>query len=257
MKKSVLGVWVVIAALFVSSPSWAMDGVDFEVTADFYSKYVWRGQLINDDFAFQPGISMTFDKFTAGIWGSLDMTDYNGESGEFIEYDYYLDYTTTLTEGIDLSLGVIHYYFPGADDTTELYWGLAFDLPLSPSVTVYHDVDEVDGTYVSFGIGHSIEKIAELSPDTPVAMEIGASLGWGSKSYNKGYWSGTDTTPGVDSSGLNDLAVSVAFPFDLGSWTVSPSVNYVTLVDSDVKKADNFDTASDYFFTGISLSTSF
>lgn len=252
MKKSVLGLVIVVAAMCVSGTSFAMDGVGFGVSADFNSKYVWRGQLINDDYAFQPGISMTFDKFTAGIWGSLDMTDYTGNSGEFIEYDYSLDYTTTIAEGVDLSVGVINYYFPGLEDTTEIYYGLAFDLPLSPSVTVYHDVDEIKGTYVSFGIGHSIEKIAELCPDTPVAMEIGASLGWGSKSYNKGYWGAPAT-----GSGLNDLAVSVAFPFELGNWTISPSANYVTLVDKDVRKSDAFDTASDYFFTGISLSTSF
>ncbi len=252
MKKSVLVVWVVIAALFVSSPSWAVDGVDFEVTADFYSKYVWRGQLINDDFVFQPGISMTFDKFTAGIWGSLDMTDYNGESGEFIEYDYYLDYTTTIAEGVDLSLGVIHYYFPGADGTTELYWGLAFDLPLSPSVTLYHDIDEVKGTYVSVGVEHSVETIGELCPGIPVGMEISASLGWGSDAYNSAYWGAPATGPG-----LNDLTVGVAFPMAFGGWTVSPSMTYVTLLDSDVRNSDAYDTASDYFFTGISLSTSF
>lgn len=252
MKKSVLGVLVVVAAMSVSVNSFAMEGVGFDVSADFYSKYVWRGQLINDDYAFQPGISMTFDKFTAGIWGSLDMTDYNGEKGEFIEYDYYLDYTTTIMEGVDLSVGVINYYFPGAEDTTEIYYGFAFDLPLSPSVTVYHDVDEVKGTYVSFGVGYTVDKVAELCPETPIAMEVGASLGWGSKSYNKGYWGEPAT-----SSALNDLAISVAFPFEVSGWTVSPSVNYVTLMDSDVKKSDVFDTSSDYFFTGISLSTSF
>ncbi len=255
MKKLVLGLLMTTAV--ISGNVFAMDGVSFDVTADFYSKYVWRGQLINDDPAFQPGISMTIDKFTAGIWGSLDLTDYTGNSGEFIEYDYYLDYTTTVAEGIDLSVGVINYYFPGFEDTTEIYWGFAFDLPLSPSVTVYHDVDEVKGTYVSVGVGHTFENIAEICPDTPVSMEIGASLGWGSESYNKAYWGAPAT-----SSALNDLAVSVAFPFEMGGWTISPSVNYVTLVDDDVRKSDSFATSthtqdSDYFFTGISLSTSF
>ena len=151
-----------------------------------------------------------------------------------------------------MSVGVINYYFPSGEDTTEIYWGFAFDLPLLPSVTVYHDVDDVKGTYVSVGVGHSIEKIAELCPEIPIAMEIGASLGWGSESYNKAYWGGPAT-----GSGLNDLTVGVAFPIESGGWTVAPSFNYVTLMDSDVRKSDTFDKASDYFFTGISLSTSF
>lgn len=252
MKKSIAAMMIVIAGLCVSGTASAFEEVSFDVSADLYGKYIWRGQNLNDDHAFQPGISMTLDQFTAGIWGSLDTTDYNGESGEFIEYDYYLDYTTAIADGVDLSVGLIYYYFPGGEATTEVYWGLAFDLPLSPSVTVYHDVDEVEGTYVSFGIGHTIEKIAELGPDTPVAMDISASLGWGSDSYNSAYWGAPATGPG-----LNDLAVSVAFPFELGRWTVSPSLNYVTLADRDIRKSDAYDTASDYFFTGISLSTSF
>lgn len=253
MKKLVICMWMVLAVVMgISGTIFAMEGVSFDVSADFNSKYIWRGQNINDDYAFQPGISMTIDKLTFGIWGSLDLTDYTGNNEEFIEYDYYADYTTTIAEGIDLSVGVINYYFPSGEDTTEIYWGFAFDLPLSPSVTVYHDVDEVKGTYISGSIGYTVEKVAELCPETPVAMEIGASLGWGSESYNKAYWGG----PATDSA-LNDLTVSVAFPFEMSGWTISPSFNYVTLMDSDVRKSDAFDTASDYFFTGISLSTSF
>ena len=71
-------------------------------------------------------------------------------------------------------------------ETTELYWGLNFDLPLSPSITVYHDIDTIKGSYVSFGISHSIEKIAELGSDSPVGMEVAAGLGWGSSGYNEG-----------------------------------------------------------------------
>ncbi|MBC8378286.1 MAG: hypothetical protein H8E62_03840 [Planctomycetes bacterium] len=253
MRKSVLSCsFVVLGVLFFSGAAWAFESVSVDVTADFNSKYIWRGQVINDDYAFQPGIGVTLDSLTLGIWGSLDLTDYTGNNSEFIEYDYYADYTTSIAEGIDLSVGVINYYFPSAEDTTEVYCGFAFDLPLSPSVTAYFDVDDVKGTYVSFGVGHSFEKIAELSSDMPIGMELGASLGWGSKSYNKAYWGAPAT-----SSALNDLALSVAFPVGLGNWTVSPSFNYVTLVDNDVRKSDSFDKSSDYFFTGISLSTSF
>ena len=250
MKKSAMSVLaVLVAALSLGGVAWAEgEGIGLDVTADFYSKYVWRGQLINDDFAFQPGVSMTFDKLTLGIWGSVDMTDYSDNEWEFIEYDYYLDYTTTVAEGIDLSVGVIEYYFPSGDDTQEIYAGLAFDMPLSPSVTIYNDVDEVNGSYVSFAVGHTVENLF----DTEVPMEIGASLGWGSKSYNKAYWGAP-----ADNSGLNDLTINVAFPIAMGSWTFTPSVNYVTLLDSDVRKTDAFDTSSDYFFTGFGLSTSF
>jgi hypothetical protein len=156
--------------------------------------------------------------------------------------------------GVEYSVGAIYYDFPGcaADgsrcpDTTEVYWGLNFDLPLSPSLTVYHDVDEAEGSYVSLALGQCIEKIAELGPHIPIAMEIGASLGWGSGSYNKYYW-------GTDQSKLNDFVLSVSFPVMIGDdLTLSPNLNYVTLVSDDVRATDVYGTDSDFFFAGVRL----
>lgn len=232
----------------------AENEIGFEVTADFFSKYIWRGQNLDDDYVFQPGISTSYGNLTASIWGNLELTNINGNSGDFSELDYSLDYSAAIPgiKGVGYSIGVIYYDFPGTTikDTTEFYWGLNFDLPLSPSITFYHDVDEAEGTYASFGIGHSVERIAELGPDMPVGMEISASLGWGSGSYNKYYW-------GIDQSKLNDLSFSVSFPVEIAGWTFAPSLNYVTLLSDDIRDTDINRKESDYFFTGISLSKSF
>ncbi len=226
----------------------------FEVAVDYFGKYIWRGQNLADDPVIQPGASVSIGGLTAGIWGNLETTSVNGQRGEFTEYDYSLDYSADVPfiDGVSYSVGVIHYYFPSAGDTTELYWGFGFDLPLSPSVSVYHDVDDVDGTYVSVGIGHSIENVVELAPGIPVGVECSVSLGWGSASYNKAYW-GT----AADSAQLNDLALSVAFPIDVHGWSVVPSLNYVALVDDDVRSTDAFSTDSDYFIAGIGIAKSF
>ena len=232
----------------------AEDKIDFEITADYFGKYIWRGQNLSDDPVFQTGISAGYKGLTAAIWGNLELTNINGNSGDFSEVDYSLDYSSTIPgmEGIGYSVGVIYYDFPGTTvkDTTEIYWGLNFDLPLSPSVTVYHDVDEAEGSYILLAFGHSLEKVAELGPDLPVGMEIGASLGWGSSSYNKYYW-------GTDQSKLNDLAFSVSFPIEIAGWTVAPSLNYITLLSDDIRDTDVYGTDSDFFFAGISLSKSF
>ncbi len=227
---------------------------EYEFTADYFGKYIWRGQNLSDDPVFQPGLSISYGNLTAGIWGNMDLTNINGNSGDFSEVDYSLDYSSAFPgiEGVGYSVGVIYYDFPGTatKDTTEVYWGLNFDLPLSPSVTVYHDVDEAEGSYVSLAFGYSIERIAELGPDIPVGMEIGTSLGWGSGSYNKYYW-------GTDQSKLQDLTFSVSFPMEIAGWTLSPSLNYITLVSDDIRSTDVYGTASDFFFAGISLSKSF
>jgi hypothetical protein len=244
--------------LMVSSTAtvFAGDGgeVEFEFTADYFGKYIWRGQNLDDDPAFQPGFSACFDNFTAGIWGSLETTDYNGNSGEFTEVDYYLNYSNDIPgiEGVGFSVGMVYYDFPGTTcpGTTELYWGLNFSTILSPSVTFNHDIDEADGLYVSVGLGHSIENIFELCPDVPVTMELGANYGWGDSSYNKYYW-------GLDESKSNDLALSAAFPFEVGGWTVNPSLTYVTLVSDDIKDTNMFGTDDDFFFVGIGLAKGF
>ena len=81
--------------------------------------------------------------------------------------------------------------------------------------------------------------------------KLGASLGWGSNTYNKDYW-------GVSGTRLNDLGFTLALPIDMGNgWTVKPSFNYVTLVDVKIRDSDVYSTSSDYFFTGVSISKSF
>ena len=241
-------------------PVWAADtglaghGVDFEITADFYGKYIWRGQNLVDNPVLQTGISARHEGLTAAVWGNLDLTNVNGNSGDFSEADYSLGYSGPLSqfEGLGHSLGLIYYDFPGTvvKDTAELYWGLTLDVPANPSVTFYHDVDEADGTYIALAVGHSVEQIAKLCPETPVGMEIGASVGWGSGSYDKYYW-------GIEQSKLNDLALSASFPLGVGGWTVTPSLNYVTLLSDEIRGSDAYGTDSDFFFAGVSCSKRF
>jgi hypothetical protein len=243
----------ILVLLFAAVTTAGDNRLGVGITSDFYGKYIWRGQNLSDDPVFQPGLSLTWGKFTAGFWGNMDLTNINGSSGDFSELDYSLDFSDEFPgiERLSYSVGVIYYDFPGTTvpDTTEVYWGLGLDLPLSPSIVVYHDVDEAEGTYVNLGFSHSFDEIAKIG-DTPVGMEVGAGLGWGSGSYNKYYW-------GTDQSKLQDLAFSVSFPVEIVGWTVSPSLNYVTLVSDDIRSTDAYRTESDYFFAGVSMSKGF
>ena len=241
---------VVIILLILGTSTYALDGIDFEFTADYNGKYIWRGQNLDDDPAFQPGISASFNGFTAGVWGSMETTDIFGNKGEFTEVDYYVDYSADVPgiEGLGFSVGAIYYDFPNTTllSTTEVYWGLSLDTFLSPSVTFYHDVDEAEGLYISAGIGHSID----LGEDSPVSIDLGASYGWGDSSYNNYYW-------GLDKSLSNDILLSAAFPFEVGGWSVTPSVNYSILVDSDIKDSDVYSPDNSEFYVGIGLSKGF
>lgn len=255
-RKSKLSVLMCLLS-FLSTSVFALDEVAFDLSADYYGKYIWRGQNQDDDPAFQPGFSATFKGFTAGIWGSLETTDIHDSKGEFREVDYYADYSADVPgiEGLGFSIGAIYYDFPNTTvpSTTELYWGFSLDTLLSPSVTFYHDIDEADGLYISAGIGHSFD----FGEDVPVAIDLGASLGWGDGSYNKYYWMDSVTELPIKDSGFNDLSLSASFPFEVGGWSITPSVNYVMLVDSDIKSADTYNKDSSAFFVGIGFSRGF
>ncbi len=254
MNKRVLLLLVVAACLGMAhrcSAESEESSVGFEVTADFFSKYVWRGQNLVDDWVFQPGASVSCAGLTASIWGNLELTDETDHKGEFTEVDYALDYSGQVpgVEVLGFSVGVIYYDFPNTDfdGTTEIYWGLSLDVPASPSLTVYRDLDEVEGTYVSAGVAHSVESLLEFGSDMPVGLEASASIGWGDSSYNEGYW-------GTDGGELNDLVSSLAFPLEIAGVSVTPRVSYIVLLGSDIRDASADD---DYFFAGVSLSKSF
>jgi hypothetical protein len=249
---------VVVVAMIVSfagmSQAFEAD-IAGDVSVDYMGKYIWRGQLLSDDPVLQPGVGFGFDlgpgSLYLNIWGNMGTTEYTGNSGEFNEVDYTIDYSGAITDTLGYSIGAIRYDFPNTpfDATTEVYAGLALDTFLSPSVTVYYDIDEVDGVYVSFGVGHSID-LSET-----MALDISAALGWGDEDYNTAYW-------GVTDDAANDLSVSIALPIAMGDWTLTPSVNYVSLMDSDIRASDMFATnsdndKSDYFYAGIGLSTEF
>ncbi len=256
--------WTVLVCVVLTDVTWAdeADTLRFSVGVDYFGKYIWRGQNLQDDGAVQPSISFSYGSLSGTIWGSIDLTngrDVDGDgrrdnAGELTEVDYSLDWTASLgdLEGLAYSLGVINYTFPNTpfDDTTEAYVGLSLDVFLQPSVTAYHDVDDVDGTYVSFGLSHSFAEVANLAPDVPVGMDIAASVGWGSTGYNKAYW-------GVADGRANDLTLQMALPFEAWGWTITPSINYVTLLSHDIRASDNYSRDSDYLFAGFSLAKSF
>ena len=254
-----LGKWCVVMCLLsmLCTDVFALEQVDFEITADYNGKYVWRGQNLDDDPAFQPGFSLTYEGLTFGVWGNLETTSINNNSGEFTEVDQYVDYSGDVpgVEGLGYSVGLIYYDFPGTtlSRTTEVYWGFSLDCLLSPSITVYHDIDEADGIYASAGIGHSIE----LDSESSVALELGASLGWGDDKYNEYYWVDSVTSLPVKDSGFNDLVLSASLPFEVGGWSVTPSVNYVKLIDGDIKDTNAYGKDDSIFYVGIGFAKGF
>ncbi len=237
---------------FYANPVYAFDEeIKYVLTADYFNKYVWRGQNLNNESVFQPSVAVSKSGFTANIWGNLELTNSREHAGEFTEFDYGLDYTNSIAEmnWISLSIGVLYYDFPGTSEkpTTELYGGLNFDLPLTPYIRWYRDIQVNNGSYIQLGIGHTIEKFHEFSEKYYCDIELGSSIGYGTGRYNRYYF---DT----DGGRVNDWTSSAAFPFCMDSWIIKPSISYSTLLNNDIRRANK---RSDNIWFGVSLSMEF
>jgi len=240
---------LVVAVMFCfSAPARSAD-VAGSAGMGFFSKYVWRGITVTDGLVLQPSAGVEVSGLTAGIWANMDIDDVNGLSGKFNEVDYTVDYTFSLGEKASVSVGAILYDFPNTtfDATAELYAGVGFGVPGDPSVTIYKDIDEVEGLYASFAGGYGIPLPGGRT------LDLGLALGFGDADHNAGYY-------GVASSGLTDalLTIGSTFEFAEGKFSITPSVALATTVDSDI--GDAFDAAgmdTTNVVVGVTLSASF
>ena len=61
---------------FVSGTAAAEDKVvTFGFSTDYFSKYIWRGQNVDNSSVLQPAFSASAYGFTGSIWSNIDMTN--------------------------------------------------------------------------------------------------------------------------------------------------------------------------------------
>jgi len=242
---------------------------------DYANKYVWRGQNLNNESVLQYNASGSIYGFTGAIWANMPLTNrapnikafdnYPSQAGEFDEIDYSLDYTRAFpnSDKVSFSLGIIRYTFEGHgdDQTTEIYGGLSFDVPLSPSVTWYRDVDVINGSYIALGLGHTFEKLHSWSDDEYISLEVTGNIGIGGSGYNgcekgsandAGYFcdAADDAKYAYDDYGLtyekdhfdmnktkfNDLTLNVALPIALKhGFSITPSFHFSTMLSGSIR----------------------
>ena len=228
-------------------------GVDVPVL----SSYVWRGQVLNDDAVLQPGLTAGKAGFTVNAWSSMNLNDTETD-GEFTEMDWTVSYSA-MVGPVSLGAGVVQYTFPNStleqeDGTVVAYPGTyeVFasaglpDVLLSPTVTVYRDLDEIDGFYGVLAVAHS------FSLSEKVGLKLSASLGAGDSDYNSGYF-------GHDEAALNDCVVGAALPISvIENLSVTPSISYMLLPDSDLgDAAEEAYGEKDSVYGGVTLSYAF
>ncbi len=205
MKRAVWGVMVVFA--LAAGPAWSQQEPEkswsFEAGVDRASIYLFRGlDLLDGESVIVPHATWTWGGLAASYYGYAG--DLPGDS-KYRENDFTLDYTFHLG-GASLTLGGLTYQFNGDAerdlvflDTYEVYGILAFDMPLSPTLTYYHDVDQVDGGYGTFGLSHSLA----LGPRA--SLDLAGTVGFDFHYNNKAVSNGT----------LNDVLLSADLPVQI------------------------------------------
>ncbi|MCK5213802.1 MAG: hypothetical protein KAR05_00425 [Candidatus Omnitrophica bacterium] len=225
-------------------------GVDVEVSAsmDFYSKYVWRGFLLDDDCVLQPGFTISAAGFESGFWGSWDVDANDSLNSDevdgWIGYSFDLGFIDEAFEMVGLSVGNTWYDFPGADlYTKELYVGITLDTLLSPYFTWYHDYGEeasggADGNYYTIGAGHGFDLVENYG----ITLDVGSEVGFNEGAFiagDGGYY-------------LATLGLTVPLTETL---TMSPCLGYsVPFGDLEDSSDGN---QNEQFYGGVSLAFSF
>lgn len=209
----VVGMMTAVAMMAVS----AAYAADTSLSLDIASAYVFRGATFNDGLVAQPGLEVALPAgFSVGVWGNLDIDDYNGtiNDGQFSEIDIYGSYALPI-EAFDASIGYTEYAYPGAEGDADREIGLSLGTALGI-------IDLGLGVY--YGLDGGIDKslYADVSAGTSFELAEGLGLDLGT---SIGY-----LDPDSGESGFNDFTVSAG----LGYGLVGASVTYIGQVDDDV-----------------------
>lgn len=206
--------------------SYAGDKLDTSVSADFVSRYIWRGIMINDAPNIQPAFGLGYKGLELGLWGSHTLSKTNsGEDnyGLSHEIDIELGYSFQFSNEMGFAVKLIDYYFPNGgikignfnnyDDPEgagahTLEAGLVFtgseSLPLSISGYVNFYNDEGNNTYFQVDYSTNVNNIG---------IELFAGIAGGSDK-NQGYY-GTEKMNAINLGFTATKTISITDKFSL------------------------------------------
>jgi len=265
---------LMVGALIGAVPAQAQ--ATFGVDLDLFSSYVWRGLSLTNKPVAEPAAWVSFPagnaSVTVGGWANIDLGKYDdinddiSESGgtsafNFAEFDPYAEVSfpvgrTTLTGG------VTGYIYPndldaapngGLDseaNTVEIYGKVGLDVPLSPELSVYYDVDKIKGAYIEANVSHSLPASEKISIDLGAAAGFSAGQGEPDDLLS-------DESFNFAGDGFTHLDLSAGVPFTAGVFSITPVLHLVIGSDEATKvtSPSNLDTGAK-LWGGVSLSWS-
>jgi hypothetical protein len=246
-----------------------------EIAASILSAYIWRGQeLTRHSVVLQPSIMVSYRGFAASLWGNLDTKPYavdgHKNSSNFTETDVTLSYSRAF--GIlQAGVGYIYYGLSGSAaggedllDSQELFVSLGLDTLLSPTLTVYKEIDHYHQWYATLGISHT------FSLHEKIGLKLAANVSYLKSEDATTYPKFDKNSAATDKkfNNFHDGVFSVSLPVAvIKTLTITPTLSYVFPLSDDAKyemrgrglkgTANPSDRDSSYFYGGIVLSYTF
>jgi len=254
-KVLVVGLVVVLTAVCVSPAAAEDDGPELTVVTEMslVSKYIWNGIKLSDD-CLQPCITVCYGDFALLVLGTIELTNVNhypGHSdtmGDMTEIDTMALYSFSPIDDVTCGIGLIRYDFPNTDfkSTTDFYASVAVDCLLSPSVTLYRDMDEMQGSfYVEFGLAQTVWEFA--GEECSGSVDLGGVLIYGNREMRQ-------INYGYHDAGLICYELSLCVPLDVRGFTVTPSMNFTRIIEGQIVDNLGDDT---HFWGGLTVSYTF
>lgn len=205
-----------------------------DLTADFnvslYSQYIWRGlELSRDSFVIFPTMTIAYKGFAVNLWADLDTRFAGTANKEFKlqETDVTVSYSNSYEPWkLNYTLGWILYdYQPtaGEPDGTikdtknqEIFLSLGLDTLLTPTFTVYNEIEVGQAWYFSLALSHSFAVYRDWS------LDVG---GWVSYLIDKS---------DADFSNFHDANIAAGLKIPINNYlSIKPNLQYSFALSGD------------------------
>jgi hypothetical protein len=248
-----------------------------DATVAVLSKYIWRGyELSRNSIVVQPSMTIGYKGFSANVWGNLDTHPYysgtdpdKSYSSTLNETDVTLSYSKTL--GLfTLGGGYIYYGLGSLNpdaakrlDAQEIFASVGLNTILSPTFTVYREVDHYRNWYFLLGVSHAFEFNKRIS------LKLAATASYLLSTDETTYPKFDDNAAATSDkfSNFHDGNLTVSLPIKATSnITLTPTVSYVFPLSDDAKnEMKGFglsgktpaDRDSSFIYGGLTLALSF
>ncbi|MDA8126793.1 MAG: hypothetical protein M0009_16610 [Deltaproteobacteria bacterium] len=256
LKRTFLSLLLVAAALTV--PAAPLFAEEEKPTGDFstavLNQYIWRGyELSRNSVAIQPSLTVGYKGFTANLWGNIDTKPYSAGAVNYSNTWNETDLTLSYTKNLGLfnvgggyiyySLGSLNKDAVDRADSQEIFATLSLNTLLSPTLTVYKEIDRYKQWYFLLGVSHAFElnkmvslKLAAtasyLKSTYADAALFNAGAGYGGYPKFDGNAAATDDK----FSNFHDGTVTASLPIKATDRiTVTPTLSYIFPLSGDAK----------------------